>query len=383
MRAIHPNPGHRSRWTATLLAILLVAAACGDDAAETAAEDASSAGATEMSEGEAMDEMAGDMAEGEHDDGASHGDEDEGDHDHADHDHAEHAMYDPGAWPLAAPDVSLPTTITDASGAEVTIEAADRIGSMSGAASEMLWTLGYGDRVVVIEGTTRYPDELASLPNVGFFRALPAEGILSETPDVLFVPLDAGPPEALDAIADAGVAVVRLPLDTADPASLTATAELIGAALGSPEHALAVSDGVLDAYAATEQAAAVDAPVVAYAVARGQNVFLTGLDSPSNTLISAAGFPTVAGVIELAEAAPLTPEALVVADPAVIVTTRSSVEQAGGEDAFLTLAGIAETTAGTRGALVIWEDDQSIQQWTPRAPQTVEALTRQILAATS
>lgn len=297
-----------------------------------------------------------------------------------DQDH-EHGGYDSDSWPLVPRGVFLPSTFTDASGAEVTITAADRIGSMSGAVSEMLWTLGYGDRIVVIEGTTRYPEELASLPNVGFFRTLPAEGVLAQNPDVVFVPLDAGPPEALDAIAAAGVVVVRVPIDTADPASLRATAELIGAAMGDPEHAKALADDVLKAYAAAAKEPAADAPLVAYAVARGQNVFLTGLDSPSNTMIAAAGFRTVASELGLAKAVPLTPEALAAADPAVIVTTRTSVQQAGGEDAFMAMAGIAETTAGRNGALVVWEDDQSIQQWTPRAPLTVAALAEKIMAA--
>lgn len=282
--------------------------------------------------------------------------------------------YDPAGYPLDAVEPVLPATLTDASGAEVTISAADRIGSMSGAVSELLWTMGYGDRIVVIEGTTRYPAELAGLANVGFFRSLPAEGILAQTPDVLFVPADAGPPEALAAVEAAGVVVVRVPIDAPEPESLLDKAGVVGAALGVEEHAVSAMEAVLAAYEEASDEPDPDAPIVAYAVARGQNVFLTGLDSPSNTLIEAAGYRSAARVLNLAAATPLTPEALVAADPVVIVTTRASVEQAGGEDAFLGLAGVAQTTAGRNGALVVWEDDQSIQQWTPRAPLTVAEL---------
>lgn len=282
--------------------------------------------------------------------------------------------YDPSAYPLDAVEPVLPATVTDASGAQVTITAADRIGSMSGAVSELLWTIGYGERIVVIEGTTRYPEELAGLANVGFFRSLPAEGILAQTPDVLFVPVDAGPPEALAAVEAAGVVVVRVPIDAPEPESLLDKARLVGAALGVEEHAVSTVEAVLTAYEAASVAPIPDAPIVAYAVARGQNVFLTGLDSPSNTHIEAAGFRSAARVLGLTEGTPLTPEALVAADPVVIVTTRTSVDQAGGADAFLALAGVAQTTAGRNGALLVWEDDQSIQQWTPRAPLTVTEL---------
>jgi iron complex transport system substrate-binding protein len=339
-------------FVAPLLLVALVGAACGDDdetaATTTVAEDTTTSTA-------AADDPVEDAAPTTTttvDDGG----------------------YDPASYPLEAVEPVLPATVTDASGAEVTVTAADRIGSMSGAVSELLWTLGYGDRIVVIEGTTRYPDELATLPNVGFFRALPAEGILAEAPDVLFVPLDAGPPEALAAIEAAGVVVVRVPIDAPEPESLLDKATLVGSALGVEDHAVSAMASVLAAYADGSIEPTDDAPIVAYAVARGQNVFLTGLDSPSNTHIEAAGYRSAARVLGLAEAAPLTPEALVAADPVVIVTTRTSVDQAGGEAAFLALPGVAQTTAGRNGALVVWEDDQSIQQWTPRAPLTVAEL---------
>lgn len=277
-------------------------------------------------------------------------------------------LADPAGWPLTAPDLVLPVTFVDGIGNEVTVTSVDRIGSMYGTASEILWTLGLGDRIVVIEGTTQYPAELAALPNVGFFRALPAEGILAEAPEVLFVSPDAGPPEVLESLEAAGVVVVRLPAMTADIGSFEAIVDMLGVAVGAPDHAAALADALVAAYDEVAMDAPDDAPVVLYAVARGQNVFLTGLDSPSNTFIGAAGFTSAAAVLGLETSAPLTPEAIVVADPAVIITTASSAGQAGGPDAFMAMPGIAESTAGLEGALIVWDDDAEIQQWTPRTP---------------
>ena len=290
---------------------------------------------------------------------------------------------DPSNWPLTAPPPNLPVTFTDGIGNEVTVTKIDRIGSMFGAASEALWTMGFGDRLVVIEGTTQYPPEIASLPNVGFFRALPAEGILAEAPDVLFVSPDAGPPEVLESIEAAGVAVVRLPEITSDVESFQAMVELIGLAVGTPEHAAVFADAVTKACLDVAVEPAGDAPVVLYAVARGQNVMLTGLDSPSNSLIAGAGFRSAAAVLGMETAAPLTPEAIVVANPEVILTTRSSVNQAGGEDAFMAVPGIAESSAGQSGALIIWEDDSEIQQWTPRSAAAIVRLRELIAELTS
>lgn len=281
-------------------------------------------------------------------------------------------------WPLVAPEPSLPATVVDATGAEVTITAADRIGSMNGSISEIIWTLGLGDRLVVIDGTTGYPAELTELPNVGFFRSIPAEGVISQMPDVVFVPLDAGPPEALEAIEAAGIVLVRVPVDGPEASEIAAKVRLVGTALGVSEHAESLARDAEQRFHDSARSAAEDAPIVAYIVPRGQNVFLTGLDSPSNSLIAAAGAMPAAAVLGLEGAAPLTPEALVVADPVVIVSTATAVTQAGGAEAFLAIPGIAETTAARNGALIVWPDDQSIQQWTPRSWLTVRDLAEQI-----
>lgn len=345
-----------ARPLAVLMALVLVAPACGDD------DDGSAAGDPAPTETPTVELVEGDH-EGDHE-----GDPGSG-------------GFEPDSWPLQTGGPTLPAVVTDATGGEVTIVAAERIGSMPGSVSEVLWTLGYGDHIVVIDSTTRYPAELAGLPNVGFFRSLPAEGLIAQSPDVLFVPLDAGPPEALAAVEAAGVAVVRLPIDGPGVESLRSTIELVGGALGDLDHARNLADAVVGEFESVSVEPAADAPIVAYAVARGQNIMLTGLDNPSNTFVAAAGYRPAASILELSEAAPLTPEAMVLADPAVIVTTRTSVEQAGGEGAFLAAPGIAQTTAAKNGALVVWEDDQSIQLWTPRAPLTVAALAEAISSA--
>ena len=152
---------------------------------------------------------------------------------------------DPSNWPLTAPEPELPVTFTDAIGNEVTITKADRIGSLYGAATEILWTLGLGDRLVVVDSTSQYPpDFVADIASVGFFRVLPAEGIISQTPDVVFLSPDAGPPETIEAMEAAGIVLVRVPDLTQDMASFEAMVDLLGVATGTPDHAAAFGDAV-------------------------------------------------------------------------------------------------------------------------------------------
>ena len=60
---------------------------------------------------------------------------------------------------------------------------------------------------------------------------------------------------------------------------------------------------------------------------------------------------------EIGEGAiPLTPEALVAAAPDVIVLPESGVEGLGGFDAILEIPGVAETPAGSNGALLAYDE---------------------------
>lgn len=355
-------------WSATLVAGLVLAACGGDDdATTTPADSPTTTEAAEIADDPSHDD--------DHDDDHDH-DADDHDHDHDDdhdHDADDHGQVD---WPLVAPEPQLPVEIVDDTGQTVTITAVDRIGSLNGSVTEIIWTLGLGDRVVVIDSTTGYPEELTELPNVGFFRQISAEGVIAQLPDVLFAPVDAGPPEALDAIEAAGTVIVRMRPDGGDPAEIGQKTRLVGSALGLAEHAEALA---ADADARFEQASAAapalpDDELVAYIVPRGQGVFLTPIDNPSNTHLAAAGATTVAAVLNLTEATPLTPEAIAAADPFAIVSTATAVAQAGGEEAFLAIPGIAETRAARLGNLIVWPDDQSIQQWTPRGYSTVNRL---------
>lgn len=281
-------------------------------------------------------------------------------------------------WPLTAPAPKLPATVTGVDGTAVTVASIDRIASLQGDISEILWTLGLGDRIAVVDTTSVYPDTLLKTkPNAGFFRTLSAEGILAQRPTLVLAHPGAGPPEVIAALRTAGVPVVIVPeLNGTDVAEAGKKIELVGAAVGLADHAADLADQVearIDAAKANATAKAKTSPVVAYIVPRGQQVFLTGLDNPSNALIAAAGGTPVAKVLNLAKATPLTPEALIGAAPDVIVSTFTGVAQAGGEAAFLGIAGIAETPAAKNKRLLVF-DDQLVQQFGPRTGEAIDQL---------
>lgn len=87
---------------------------------------------------------------------------------------------------------------------------ANRIVSIGGAVTETLYALGQQDRIVARDSTSVFPEEAGAKPDVGYMRALSAEGVLSLAPDLILMEEGAGPPDAVALIEKSGARVVRV-----------------------------------------------------------------------------------------------------------------------------------------------------------------------------
>ena len=99
--------------------------------------------------------------------------------------------------------------------------AAERIVSLGGAVTEILFALGEGPKVVARDTTSAYPDAVWDLPDVGYIRSLSAEPILSFEPDLVVASDQSAPRTALDQVASAGVPVVLVPDEQNRPLTLS------------------------------------------------------------------------------------------------------------------------------------------------------------------
>jgi len=84
---------------------------------------------------------------------------------------------------------------------------AQRIVSVAGSLTEIVYALGQESRLVGADTTSLYPPSARALPQVGYQRSLSAEGILSLAPDLVLATEAAGPPAVIDQIRAAGVPV--------------------------------------------------------------------------------------------------------------------------------------------------------------------------------
>src|SRR6202453_5091460 len=108
-----------------------------------------------------------------------------------------------------------------------------RIVSIGGAVTETIYALGLESRIVGVDTTSLYPPEaLKRAPNVGYMRALSAEGILSLRPSWGIAIDGSGPPAHLKLVSDTGVPLTIIH-DDPSPDGVAAKIETIGKLLGA------------------------------------------------------------------------------------------------------------------------------------------------------
>tara|TARA_Y100001970_G_C14176447_1_gene827272 strand:+ start:845 stop:1693 length:849 start_codon:yes stop_codon:yes gene_type:complete len=80
-----------------------------------------------------------------------------------------------------------------------------KIVTIGGAVTESVFSLGLGQYVVAVDQSSLLPESVNELPQVGYIRAISAEGVLSMYPDLILTTTDIGPPNVVQQIQSAGV----------------------------------------------------------------------------------------------------------------------------------------------------------------------------------
>lgn len=110
----------------------------------------------------------------------------------------------------------------------------DRIVTIGGSATEIVWALGAGDSVVAVDLSSTYPPEVRNLPQVGYIRQISPEGVLSMKPSLIIAEGALGPPAARDMLERVSVPVVWLP-DPVEIDDLRRSVRLAAEKLKRPE----------------------------------------------------------------------------------------------------------------------------------------------------
>lgn len=248
-----------------------------------------------------------------------------------------------------------------------------RIVSVGSSITEIIYALGAEKLLVGVDTTSMYPEAARSLPQVGYMRALSAEGVLSLKPTLVIATTAAGPTGALEQLKATGIEVLVLP-DLYDYQSVIAKIAAVGRATGK----VAEADAMI---ARGREAMAALAGKLKTAATRPRVLFLLSMGGGAP---QAAGRDTAAaGIIRLAGGVnaidgysgyrPLTPEAVIASKADFVLVTRQTVQAMGGVQAILDQPALNRTPAGRAGRVLEF-DALLLLGFGPRTPQAAEEL---------
>jgi len=250
---------------------------------------------------------------------------------------------------------------------------APRIVSLNGTISEIICALGRQPQLVGVDVTSTYPEALAKLPKVGHNRNISAEGVLALSPTLVVGTTESLKLEVAAQLKAAGIPV-HLFRQEYSAAGTRQLIQEVAATFGASAQVPAVT-ARLDAELAKVQKPAA-APKVLFIYARGAGTLMVaGQGTSVEKILQLAGGRNAA--VGFTDFKPLTAEALVAANPDVLLLFDSGLASLGGKTGLLQIPGVAQTTAGRTGR-VVEMDGQLLTGFGPRLGQATAELARKL-----
>lgn len=291
------------------------------------------------------------------------------------------------------PAEALPATVVshDRSGdVNVTVTDTSRVLAinMSGSLAATVWGLGFGDRLVGRDGSTTFPEaqDLPVITKDG--HAINAEAVIGLDPTVVITDGSIGPRDVVEQLRDAGITVVFVSDDPSFSGSANLARE-VAAVFGAVEAGELLARRITDEVATTTAQIAAFAPQandeklsMIFLYLRGTSgvYYIFGHDSGVSDLIAGLGGRDVAAELGWTDMRPLTDEAIVAADPDLILVMTGGLESTNGVDGLLAeKPAIALTAAGQKRRFVDMADGD-VLSFGPRSAEVLAALARAVYA---
>jgi iron complex transport system substrate-binding protein len=249
------------------------------------------------------------------------------------------------------------------------IEDSQRVLALAVGSGELVDLLGAGNQLV---GKDETSSTIQEVPTVTQAHQIDIEQAVSLRPTVVLVDELTGPPEAVDALAASGAQIIDVPsVWTLD--DVESRVSVIADAIGAPAESARELSAALTRKSEVSNPAS---PRVAFLYLRGPSAIylLGGANTGADALIEAAGGIDVGAELGYDGFVPLTAEAIVEADPDVLLVMKDGLDSVGGIDGLLALPGVAQTRAGVDRKVVV-VDDQVLLSFGARTPALIDRLT--------
>ena len=249
-----------------------------------------------------------------------------------------------------------------------------RLISIGGALTEIIYLLKADTELVGVDTTSIYPTEAIRLPNVGYTRSLSTERILALRPTQLIATEDAGPPIVLRQIVDAGIPLSILP-SSYQLKDVIDRVRTIGELVHKADASKALTSRlVLEWKNAQERVAnsKINNTRVLFILSQNPSQLMVGGEKTSAAaMIAYAGARSA--ISGLSGFKPLTPEAVIAANPDVILLTDQGMKAVGGIGGVMHFPGVKQTRAGKEQKIISLEA-MYLLGFGPRMPLAVAEL---------
>lgn len=248
----------------------------------------------------------------------------------------------------------------------------ERIVIAGGSLTEIVYALGYGDHVVGVDQTSSYPDDVKQLPQIGYWKLLNIEGILSLSPSLFITWRDAEPNNIIEQVSQANVDILALQRVPPTPELLYLNMTTIGHKLNKITEANQLVQQIQQHLTQVQQKIAKhpQKPKVLFMLSMGGNNMIAGKNTVADAIMTIAGGDNIATHSSYKT---FSAESLIISNPEAIVFTSQSVEQMGGLDKLSAIPGLTETAAW-KNHRIITIDQAYLLGLGPRVTQAVDVL---------
>lgn len=250
--------------------------------------------------------------------------------------------------------------------------AKERIVTAGGSITEIIYALGAEDELVGVDMTSTYPSEVKSLPQIGYWKQLNIEGILSLKPSLFITWQDSEPTLIFEQLNDAKVKTMRL---QRVPNTLSLLLENIKKIANNIDRKVQGEDLVSSISSQVQLVEdkiknQTSKPRVLFLFSISGTTQVSGKNTVADSIITLAGgenIPTHDGYKNYST------EAFITANPDVLLVTTQSLEAIGGKENLAQFPGIIHTNAWKNNQIV-GIDQALILGMGPRVGEAVQTL---------
>lgn len=250
--------------------------------------------------------------------------------------------------------------------------AQERIVTAGGSITEIIYALNEQQNLVGVDMTSTFPATVKELPQIGYWKQLSIEGILSLKPTLFITWKDAGPEQIFEQLSSTNVDVLSLQRVPNDLTLLLDNITKIGDKLNKQVEAKQLVETISTDISQVENkiAQAKEKPKVMFLFSISGVTQVAGKNTVADSVITLAGGDNIATHDNYKN---YSNEAFIIANPDVLILTAQSIEAIGGVENLVQYAGINHTNAWKNKRIVVI-DQALILGMGPRVNQAVTTL---------